>query len=151
MWLKIQKPKQDQNIGNNLNLSEPSQTIDASISKLEQDGESKYLQETFNIDKSLDALCHVNRLCVDSSILNYWESKKKSEPELYQLSQVILAAPASQVSVERAFSALGLILTQKRTSIKSAKLNDVLIIKLNSNLLNGVNLIELDLDINADI
>lgn len=150
MWLKIKKPNEDINT---INLSESSETIKEPISKLEQflrakDGETSSSQETFNIDKSLDALCHANRLCVDSSILNYWETKKNSEPELYKLSQVVLAAPASQVSVERAFSALGLILTQKRTSMKSAKLNDILI---NSNLLNGVNLIELDLDIPSEV
>ncbi|CAK9291959.1 unnamed protein product [Gordionus sp. m RMFG-2023] len=68
----------------------------------------------------------------------YWQSKKYQDPELYTLSRVVLAAPCSQVSVERSFSALGLIVTPLRTRLDKSTLNDILLIKLNKNLLNNV-------------
>lgn len=45
------------------------------------------------------------------SIIEYWEEKKTSKPELYQVVTVLFAIPSTQSSVERAFSALALILT----------------------------------------
>jgi hypothetical protein len=54
---------------------------------------------------------------LNTNILQYWELKKTAEPELHTISQVILAIPSTQVSVERAFSALALILTYLRTRV----------------------------------
>lgn len=71
-------------------------------------------------------------------MLNYWSNKKRSEPQMYDLSQIILGAPAAQVSVERAFSALGLILTNLRTRLNDDTLQNILTIKLINSYLNKV-------------
>lgn len=49
---------------------------------------------------------------------------------------VILSAPATQVSVERAFSALALVLNPLRTSLKGAAINDILLCALNDDVLS---------------
>lgn len=90
------------------------------------------------LDRKLEALCDRTRLSADKNVLIDWESKKTDDPELYALSQIDLSIPATQVSVERAFSALGLILTKHRTCLKEQTLNNILLLKLNSDLFNNL-------------
>ena len=49
----------------------------------------------------------------------YWESQKIKEPELFLLSQVVLALPVTQVSVERAYSGLKFILSDLRSNLSA--------------------------------
>lgn len=50
-------------------------------------------------------------IALDRDIMEYWEEKKFVFPNLYQLAKVVHSVPATEVSVERAFSALRLVLT----------------------------------------
>lgn len=63
---------------------------------------------------------------------------RSAEPELYELSQMVLAAPCTQVSVERSFSALSVILTDRRLRISDENLANILFVKLNDDLFNCV-------------
>jgi hypothetical protein len=67
-----------------------------------------------------------------TSVFEYWEKFKIREPKLYALSQIALAAPATQVSVERAFSALSVMMSKKRSRLDKEVLNDLLLCKINS-------------------
>lgn len=71
-------------------------------------------------------------------ILKYWESQKITSPILYRLAMVVLAAPSTQVSVERAFSGLKLILTDHRMRLTEKSVENLLVLKLNSDLLEKV-------------
>lgn len=51
----------------------------------------------FNIEREIGNLSNCDRLSADSDVLVYWQNKKQQQPELYQLSQIVLAAPSSQV------------------------------------------------------
>lgn len=84
-----------------------------------------------NIENRIENLCF-ERLNADEKILGYWKLKKISEPELYELANIVLAVPATQVSVERAFSGVGLVLTARRTQLSEKSLADILLVKLNS-------------------
>ncbi|XP_065315604.1 uncharacterized protein LOC135930930 [Gordionus sp. m RMFG-2023] len=94
--------------------------------------------EILDMKTKINALIYGQKLPSDQNILQYWQSKKFQDPELYALSRVVLAAPCSQVSVERSFSALGLVLTPLRTRLEKSILNDILLIKLNKSVLNNV-------------
>lgn len=94
------------------------------------------------MERKIEALCQVERLNSGDNIFEYWQEKKSEDNALYVLSQTVLAVPSSQVSVERAFSALGLVLTQKRTHISETNLNNVLIVKLNNELFEKVSFAE---------
>lgn len=76
---------------------------------------------TFN-PKSID---------INLNIMSYWEDKKFTHPYLYKLANVINSVPAIQVSVERCFSALKLILTDLRSNISADSLQKLLFLKLN--------------------
>lgn len=88
------------------------------------------------IESLLNHLCDRDRLPTDANFLQFWEGLKH-EKDLYGIAQVVLATPATQVSVERAYSGLAQILTNHRTRLTKDHLNDILIIKLNKNIKIG--------------
>lgn len=69
---------------------------------------------------------------LNNNILEFYHSIKFRKPHLYKLALTVLATPATQVSVERAFSALNFILTEKRNKLSQENLNSLLVVKLNS-------------------
>lgn len=70
-----------------------------------------------------------------TKVLNYWEMHKHEWPELYKLASVIFAIPPTQTTVERAFSSLAIILTSHRTRLSDSSLQNILLVRLNSDLL----------------
>lgn len=64
-------------------------------------------------------------------VFNHWVKRRESHPELFEVAMVVVATPSNQISVERSFSALALILTSHRVGLGQDALEDILIIKLN--------------------
>jgi hypothetical protein len=87
-------------------------------------------------------------------IVEYWESLKRQKPEIYRLFQIIRAIPPTQVTVERAFSALKLVLSDHRNRLTPEILENILLVKLNKYLLTEDFFDELDIfndyDLNDD-
>lgn len=71
----------------------------------------------------------VNPLKFD--IFKFWEAVKLTDPEMAKLAAIVLSAPATQVTVERAFSTLPLVITERRANIGPDLLNKLLTVKLN--------------------
>lgn len=74
-------------------------------------------------------------LPLTASILPYWNSKIETNPELYKLASVLMAIPPTQTTVERVFSALALVLTSHRTRLGDQTLENILLVRLNHDLL----------------
>lgn len=70
-------------------------------------------------------------IALDRDIMEYWEEKKFVFPNLYQLAKVVHSVPATEVSVERAFSALRLVLTDLRCNLSTETLQKIMFVKLN--------------------
>lgn len=88
------------------------------------------------IDDLLIEFEQLPRAQIDLDVLKYWENQKGDESrffELYKVAQIIMATPATEVSVERAFSTLHFILNNYRSRLSNQQLEDILIVKLNSN------------------
>lgn len=73
------------------------------------------------------------RLQSSDNILEYWNLNKNSKPELYQLSQILMAVPATQVSVERLFSNLAFIYNPLRSRLSENVLETIILIRSNHN------------------
>ncbi|XP_062549894.1 uncharacterized protein LOC134214559 [Armigeres subalbatus] len=71
-------------------------------------------------------------------VWNHWLARKRTHPELYAVAMVVLAAPSNQVSVERAFSALALVLSDLRTGLAEKTLEEILLVKLNREIFQKV-------------
>ncbi|XP_062556377.1 uncharacterized protein LOC134221205 [Armigeres subalbatus] len=74
----------------------------------------------------------------DYDTWSHWLLKKSTHPELTIVALAILATPSNQVSVERAFSALGLVLSDLRTGLADETLEDILLLKLNADLFKKI-------------
>ncbi len=69
---------------------------------------------------------------MDTNLLDYWYSKRFSNPILYKLAMVVHGVPATQVSVERCFSILRFIFSDYRTRLLPELLADIMFIRLNA-------------------
>lgn len=65
------------------------------------------------------------------SVFDYWQKNKHIHPTLYKLASVVHSVPPTQTTVERAFSAMALIMGPLRTRISDDNLSDSLLIRLN--------------------
>lgn len=81
-----------------------------------------------NLKERLEALSMGERLYhVHENVLNFWTVKKLSDEDLGALAEIALAVPATQSSVERAFSGLHSVLSPQRTKLSDQHLDDILI------------------------
>ncbi|XP_058817388.1 uncharacterized protein LOC131680695 [Topomyia yanbarensis] len=98
---------------------------------LQSDSENTFLKQL----NALDLETHQN---YKYDIWKHWIARKDSHPELSEIALTIMTVPATQVSVERAFSALALVLSPARTKLSVQNLASILTIKLNEELLHEV-------------
>lgn len=68
------------------------------------------------------------------TIFEYWENNRIIKPELYNLAMIIHSIPPTQTTVERAFSAMALILSPLRTNLSDKHLEEILLLRLNKDL-----------------
>ncbi|XP_062537149.1 uncharacterized protein LOC134205669 [Armigeres subalbatus] len=68
-------------------------------------------------------------------IVQYWNTMRTSHHDVHRLAVAILSAPSTQVTVERAFSGLKLVLTDQRQNLSDHRIQDLMILKLNHDLL----------------
>jgi hypothetical protein len=132
-------------------MSGPSSTSDESLSVLRADPEDEYdvddpledllksrqcddtSQATGNdsaIHHALRSLEQNSRLPKEENVLHWWIDKK--ENPLYEVARVILAVPATQVSVERLFSGLKFILNPQRNCLGAGVVDDILVTRCNA-------------------
>jgi hypothetical protein len=64
--------------------------------------------------------------------LQFWENNIYKFTMLSAVANAVMAVPATQVTVERAFSALKYIYSDLRANLKEDLLEDILIIKINN-------------------
>lgn len=76
---------------------------------------------------------HPERSDHNMNVLTYWKLKSKDYPILAEIAQTIHTVPATQVTVERAFSSLKFIVSDCRNRISSDHLQSVLLVRLNHN------------------
>lgn len=95
-----------------------------------------------SIRQKLTQLANGKMASLETNVLQYWRNNNNND--MKKLAQIALAVPATQVSVERAFSALSLILTKLRSKLSNKTINNILITKLNYSVLDNIELDILD-------
>jgi len=71
------------------------------------------------------------RISRKTNILEFWQAKSTTHPKLYKLAMVVLAVPATQVSVEQLFSGLKFVLSPQKTNVDESILEDQLLVRAN--------------------
>lgn len=68
---------------------------------------------------------------VDINLASYWQENKYTFPFIKLLAFIVHAVPATQVTVEKTFSPLRLILDDQRCKLSDEKLAQIMFVKLN--------------------
>lgn len=129
-----QSTNPSENISSSIN--DPDDAFEAYMQSLD---ETTNTAQEISVSDQLSDLSRKPRLILQNeTILEWWFKAKSTQPDLYSLASAFLAIPCTQVSVERSFSVLGLILTKQRGLLKEETLQNILFVRLNSELLNKV-------------
>lgn len=80
-------------------------------------------------DELKDYLNSQSPVCTD--LLKWWDQNQKTYPNLYMAHLVVHSIPATSAASERAFSAAGNIITQKRTRLDSLNVNNLIVANSN--------------------
>lgn len=76
---------------------------------------------------------HPNAANHNTDVMFYWKMKATELVFLSKLAEILHGVPATQVSVERTFSALNFIVSDRRNKLSTESINDVLMTRLNKN------------------
>ncbi len=95
--------------------------------------QQKSVEEAVLVHK-LNKLCDRTELSFDQDVFKYFDKMKDIDKDVHELAVTALSAPCTQASVERAFSALALFLSNKRMKIDEQVLDDLMVINLNKEL-----------------
>ena len=103
------------------------------LDSIEVDSEGENENDDEDLKQALIEIDNFNPKPIDIKydVMEYCKEKKFKFPHLYQLAMVVHSVPPTQVSVERSFSALKLILTDLRSNLSSDSLKKLLFVKLN--------------------
>ncbi|XP_058833231.1 probable ubiquitin carboxyl-terminal hydrolase FAF isoform X2 [Topomyia yanbarensis] len=88
--------------------------------------------------KQMQQLAAEPRQPYNYDVFKHWSSRKHTHRELHAVAMVVFALPATEVSVERAFSALALVLSDLRTGLSEDTLEHILLLKLNKDVFKKV-------------
>lgn len=89
--------------------------------------------ENDNIEMLID-LFAPGTLSSSESVIDYWESIKQDNAQLYKLAMVVFAIPPTEVQIERDFSKLDYVFNDRRCKLAHERLEDIMIINLNPDL-----------------
>ena len=65
----------------------------------------------------------------DFAVVRFWYDRKKEFPHLFAISVRLYATPVSSASSERVFSALKLLVDEKRSNLRSSLIDDMIVIR----------------------
>lgn len=118
--------------GNNSHVSDISFEFDAqaALNAMMQKTITNDQDEGTQIEHILD-LFNPDVLSCEKSVLEFWENSKSVHPELYELAMVIYAVPPSEAQVERDFSRLNFIFTDRRCRLQTERLYEIMMISTN--------------------
>lgn len=111
--------------------------LDNFLASSRASNESHPNQTEIDIDFVLDSFNPEPIKCKDD-ILIYWETIKNNAPSLYKIAMVVFAIPPTEVQIERDFSKLNFVFSNRRCRLTEERLEDIMAIHLNDELFHEV-------------
>lgn len=131
-------------------MNESVDNSNHSLSRVEQYFEQSYVSTSLNDSPSekqlFDKIVKISlqsRLSFEKNPFEIYEQFRDVDPLIFQLATTVLSAPSTQVSVERAFSALKILISAQRNRLSEKSVEDILTISLNRELFSLLNFDEL--------
>lgn len=72
------------------------------------------------------------KISSDCNIISYWNSMKEQNKNLFEIAMVIFAIPPAETQIERDFSLLEFVFSQRRQGLRSEMIESILTINLNA-------------------
>ena len=94
------------------------------------------IRQTRSFDACLNELMSSPRVPLNENIIKVWNNSAIASSDLAMVANTVLAAPATQVSVERLFSSLKYILNPLRSNLNQYFLRDLMLIRENKDLID---------------
>lgn len=73
-----------------------------------------------------------------TDVIQFWEAEKENNEILYKLAMIVFAIPPTEVQIERDFSKLNFVFSHLRCRLTEERLEDIMVINLNSDLFYDV-------------
>ena len=71
----------------------------------------------------------IDKSRLSSNPLDYWRAHQSSFLQLSKLARRVNSIPATTAAVERQFSAAGLVINERRTSLKPSQVDNILFVR----------------------
>lgn len=75
---------------------------------------------------------------VNMKAMDYWESQKYKQPQLYKLAEVVYSIPPTETQIEREFSQLDYVFNDRRCNLTEERLGDIMVLNLNPQLFDAI-------------
>lgn len=98
-----------------------------------EEGDSHGMLEHVDIENEL-IMFVPEEMSSEQGIIEYWNSKKNQNRHLYELAKCIYAIPPTEVEIERDFSLLNFVFTERRHNLSEENLAAIMRIHLNKDL-----------------
>lgn len=95
---------------------------------------SSHQTQVLLINKKVSELQNRQKICITDDVLEYWKTNEKTIM-LYELAKVVLSAPASRFSLQRAYSSVAIAIIERN----GENLQNLVVINQNKELLENVN------------
>lgn len=149
VWRRLKVIESLSAIDTNANNSHTSTVSDASFEYNAEEELEKFLtgnsrnqsNEQMQVEEDIDMLLETfdpPHISSKMDILEYWDKEKDDNNVLYRLAMVIFSIPPTEVQIERDFSKLNFVFSSRRCNLAEERLNDIMVINLNSDLFHIV-------------
>lgn len=106
--------------------------LDSFLRRKSKEKTSAESQSTTKANLDIESFS-MQREPVSTDILKYWDSLKHQHPYVYILAMIVLAVPSSQTSVERLFSSMNYVFSERRSTLLQDNLENILLVRSNYN------------------
>lgn len=121
------KVKLSEKSSNSSNLTKSTTKLDVFLKKTR---ENKFSLSRLSVKAHLEIDSFVmHPVPVSTDVLQYWNSLKYQYPYLYILAMIVIAVPTSQTSVERLFSSMNFVFSDRRGNLDQDNLENIVLIR----------------------
>lgn len=115
-----------------MNISSDSSvdSLETILKNIEKENSEKH----HTVRDLLNEFLKEKRVALHENVLQWWEDRRNIRPQFYIVAKVLLAIPATQVSVERLFSGVKFIMNPSRNRLEEDSLNAILVLRTNKDL-----------------
>lgn len=125
--------RSDESINSNMSIDFENVLDENASETTESHNNSQNVDANVDIEYEL-TMFEPDEMAPKQDIISYWSVQKNKHKHLYELAKCIYSIPPTEVDIERDFSLLNFVFTNRRANLSEEHLNEVMRIHLNKDL-----------------